>query len=343
MSIKYDSSDFLYYDLWPVENQSSDPITVLIPHSNRDALACVLANKLSHYLPRAHPKSSAFSIVFVEQVDRTPGDFYCKGLSWNVGIRYLIRTKGNDNEQVVLQDVDIVPVQNVDYTTPHAGTTDIWFGNTGGMKTRLGALRRANGYTMIAKGWGVEDVACWKRLERRANEKIRHWPTFLRTTSGRTKKTPPVFVNLEWGADVVGDELKEKQEWYWGPDKDVVHMVSQADPRFGHSPVDVPVKTTDWYDDTQTKRNQRMNKLIEAASEEDFERLIAADGFSALCDEGVRVQLFAERFPQAVLNNSVNVVNVKFDSQKVLGKTVKSLIDSDIVGWYIKEEEQPES
>lgn len=343
--VMFRSLSLVSYSPWPVNATSTEPITILIPHSRREDFAVLLCEHLSAYLPRAHPKARSFQLVFVEQTDRDPGDFYCKGLSWNVGLRYLLNTISDDNTPLVLQDVDAVPLESVDYSSPPEGTTMIWFMTTGGMKTRLSSLQKCNGYTMVAKGWGVEDVACWDRLERVAREKTLYWPAALRAAVSEVPH--PVIANLEWGADVAGDELASRQKWYWGEQRDVVEMVSQADSRVMRK-VPVPSRV-DWNDDTRANRNRTMNEIIRALPHDEFQALTEKDGLSSLPTQPeIRVTAFETRFPQVRLSTSdggsgvaVKAINISFESRTVLGRTHRNLMEDLSVGWYIRDAPPP--
>lgn len=308
-----------------------DVLIVMVPHRDRDDFVQYLVPQLCSYLRARHCCAAAIHVLCVEQRDPGP---YSKGLSWNVGLRYLDREGYGPNTALVLNDADMVPRHNVSYACPEGRGGVLWFQNTGGLKVRLGQMLRAHGFPMAVTGWGYEDVAMWRRLEQLADAKLTHWVEEIQASD----EVPAVVLNLEW-ADMSEQEAEGSREWYWGDDRKWVRMVQQSDPTWGvgrdNHPIVQPPSKSGWYQESKRRRNEELNGRLEALSPEDFRLLAEADGASTLCVGSLRADPFAQRFPKArPLASGCEAWNLSFESAAVLGTTPRIFLEKPQLGWY---------
>lgn len=310
------------------------PLVVIVPHRDRDSFVSFQAPELLRYLRARHPEARhKMTVLCVEQRDGVGGP-YSKGLSWNVALRHLVELGWAPDTQVVLNDVDIVPRSNVSFRCPPRGRGTLWFQNTGGLKARLGDLVEAHGFPMAITGWGYEDVAMWRRLERLVGVSLHHWKEEI------DPKHKAVVLNLEWEPGLPASEVDRLREWFWGDDgRSHVHMVGQGDERWGvGSSAAVPVPSKDgWYSESQRARNERMGDAVEALRPAEYRELCEADGLRALRWGVVpcRLESLSSRFPGVVVpDDDPSLLNLSFESQDVLGATPKLFLEDARLSWY---------
>lgn len=310
-------------------------ILVLVPHRDRDSFVEYLVPQLCTYLRQRHP-CAVPHVLCVEQQD---AGAYPKGLSWNVGLRYLEQYYG-PNTQLVLNDADMLPRSNVSYGCPEGRSVVIWFQNTGGLKVRLGQMLLAQGFPMAITGWGYEDVAMWRRLERLADVKLIHWVEEIRASGGAARHHHlPVVLNLEW-AKMHEEEAESNRKWYWGEDRKWVRMVQQSDPTWGvardrHPIVPVPSKDG-WFQEATRRRNEELDHRLRDLDTGDFRQIAEVDGLASLhMVEALRAVPFSERFPAArALPSGCEAWNLGFNSAVVLGETPRLFLEKPELGWY---------
>lgn len=308
-----------------------EPLVVLVPHRDREAFMAYLVPQLCRYLRATHP-CALVRVLCVEQTNPGP---YAKGISWNVGLRYLEQEGYGPNTSLVLNDADILPRNRVSYACPPGRKGVLWFQNTGGLKIRLGSMLQARGFPMAVTGWGYEDVAMWRRLELLAGVSLIHWVDEIKATS----LTPAVVLNLEWET-MTEEEAEGARKWYWGEDRKWVRMVQQSDRRWGvqndaQAVIRAPSKEG-WYLEAKRRRNEALNRRIEQLPLEKFRALAEADGTLVLRLQGLRAEPFARRFPHArEIPEGAEAWNLCFDSSKVLGSTPKIFLDEPELSWYL--------
>jgi len=306
-------------------------LVVIVPHRDREPFVEYLVPQLCTYLSERH-RCAVVRVLCVEQSDPGP---YAKGLSWNVGLRYLDREGYGPETSLVLNDADILPRWNVSYACPEGRGGVLWFQNTGGLKVRLGQMLRAHGFPMAVTGWGYEDVAMWRRLEQLADANLTHWVEELRAAGAG----PAVVMNLEWGT-MDEEEAEGSREWYWGDDRKWVRMVQQSDEdwgvaRDGRRAVLEPPSKDGWYQEAKRRRNEVLDQRLEALSPEDFRRLADVDGAASLRVGSLRAVPFGTRFPNAAkISSGCEAWNLRFDSAEVLGTTPRLFLEKPELGWY---------
>lgn len=299
-------------------------LVIVIPHRNRDDFVSVTAPAVLSYVRARHP-GVRVTVLCVEQRDRAGP--YAKGLSWNVAFRHLVDQGFHPDTQVILNDADIVPRDNVSFWCPPRGKGTLWFQNTGGLKTRLGDLVAANGFPMAISGWGYEDVAMWHRLERIIDVSLYHWREELDPCH------PAVVLNLEWEKSAPEEEITRLQEWYWGDDVSRVRMVGQGDRDWGLERAITPPSKEGWYSEAKRMRNEEVGNRVDDLSPADFRTLTEADGLSALRAGGA-VSPFHERFPSVAPDASL--LNLSFDSAAVLASTPRFFLEHPKLSWYFQ-------
>lgn len=129
---------------------------VVVPYKNRPRYLELLLEHLPRYL-EAKNGIADFTIYVAEQTSR---GLFNVALSRNVGAAFALQEGRCD--YFVFHNVDIIPLQNVDYRMP---THDVaWFLDAGSCKVHRDAVREANGYDPAYVGWGSEDTDFYDRL-----------------------------------------------------------------------------------------------------------------------------------------------------------------------------------
>jgi hypothetical protein len=306
-------------------------LLIMIPHRSRERYVSYTVPQLAEYLSFHHPHVSVH-IYCIEQTDLESS--YSKGLSWNVGLRYLEAEAYAKDSGLVLCDADIIPRKNVDFSCPTLGELKgiLWFQNTGGLKLRLGQMLEANGFSSTMHSWGMEDVDMWRRLKHMAGMELVPWSKELEAADAG----PAIVLNLEWGK-LSPEELIYYRNWYWGDSsKKLVHMIAQSDEEFGVRPMIEAHSKENWYSTEALKKNQTLNSKIEELSGEEYRLLVESDGASSLDMTSVSKSSFSERFAQsAALPANICAWNLKFSSLDVLRSTPKIFLESELLRWYL--------
>lgn len=129
-------------------------LAVILPHRNRDVYKDFQKEYLPNYLSKQGIEHRVF---FCEQQDNL---LFSRAVAINVGFSFALENYAPD--YVVVGDIDLVPL-TVDYA--YTNTSEVWFGNAGGVKVLTNEFIIANGYNNYFRGWGYEDSEFWYRLD----------------------------------------------------------------------------------------------------------------------------------------------------------------------------------
>jgi hypothetical protein len=132
------------------------PLAIIVPIKNRSAYLKVFLDAVPRYLREINGLSD-FKIFVAEQVDDVP---FNASLARNVGARFALDEERY--ETLLFQDVDMIPVHNVDYSYREKNVC--WFMNPGGCKIHPQAFLDANGYNPSVWGWCSEDYEFYSRI-----------------------------------------------------------------------------------------------------------------------------------------------------------------------------------
>jgi hypothetical protein len=131
-------------------------LAIIVPVKDRAAYLDVFLDAVPRYLREKNDLNS-FKIFVAEQDDDAPFNL---SLARNVGARFALDE--NRYDFLIFHDVDLIPVENVDY---RCGTKNVcWFMKAGTCKIQVQAFKDANGYNPSIWGWCSEDYEFYSRV-----------------------------------------------------------------------------------------------------------------------------------------------------------------------------------
>jgi hypothetical protein len=132
-----------------------DELAILVPFKNRERYLAHLLRGLPAYLERTGVRD--YHIYVAEQ---DGDDMLNVALARNVAAAFCLARAAYPT--LVFHNVDVIPVENVDYGFDH---NQSWFLDAGSCKVRGRDFLSANGYNPAFVGWGGEDVEFYHRLD----------------------------------------------------------------------------------------------------------------------------------------------------------------------------------
>jgi hypothetical protein len=173
-------------------------LAIIVPYKNRKNFLDILLEYTPRYIENINGIKD-YVIIISEQLDDTG---FNRGLSVNVGVKYC--TKFIESEYIVAQNVDMIPVKNVDYN--YRNFFEAWFLDAGGFKSSLSDFEKINGYCNTYYGWGTEDTDLLDRCGF-YNINTAHWGNDI------AQIEHPVVCNLELHNTWDSKYISKK---YWG-------------------------------------------------------------------------------------------------------------------------------
>jgi hypothetical protein len=132
-----------------------DELAILVPFKNRERYLAHLLRGLPAYLERTGVRD--YHIYVAEQ---DGDDMLNVALARNVAAAFCLARAAYPT--LVFHNVDVIPVENVDYGFDH---NQSWFLDAGSCKVRGRDFLSANGHNPAFVGWGGEDVEFYHRLD----------------------------------------------------------------------------------------------------------------------------------------------------------------------------------
>ncbi len=176
-------------------------LAIIVPVKDRDAYLDVFLDLVPRYLREVNGLYD-FKIFVAEQHDDAPFNL---SLARNVGARFAIDE--NRFDYLVFHDVDLIPLENVDY---RCGAKNVcWFMKAGTCKIHVRAFQDANGYNPSIWGWCSEDYEFYSRVCDFGHE--------METWHKLPQARNAVIVDLDLDPKS-RDACIEHSKWYFGHD-----------------------------------------------------------------------------------------------------------------------------
>lgn len=249
----------------------NEPTYIIIPQRDRDIYMNKLLIELPKYLRRVHP-NMRYELIVSHQ---NPGGKYNKCLSINVALAWLHKVKKVPiDSSIVIQDVDAIPLEYVDYRPVDVNKFVGCFLTIGGIKSRLWQLIKCNGYANTMKGWGYEDMLLWSRIEKMCGINISWWKNEIKDG------TKAVVKNLEWN---MSDEVtKINSDNYWK------NMNFYNKIRFVSGGIEKSKRPKRiWKDNATTYRNWCLYRKTKDFDIDTFSRIVRNDGISNIVTKNI--------------------------------------------------------
>lgn len=146
---------------------------IIVPYRNREFFKQHLINEVPKYIEKTHglsPNGFNYKIIFSEQKD---DDLFKVTLARNYGALWAC-LNFIDVTHFIFQDVDCLPIKNIDYQTPIIKFHLLGYGSS---KIPKEDFLTVNGYNPLFMGWGGEDNEIYARIRFKlkvGDQKFRH-------------------------------------------------------------------------------------------------------------------------------------------------------------------------
>jgi hypothetical protein len=134
---------------------------IVVPYRNRKIFLDIFLEEIPKYIKENHgllPDGKTYKIIISEQNNK---NVFNLSLSRNCGAIWSNLNFDNISH-FIFNDVDAIPIKNIDYLTSE---NIINFINYGSCKINKNDFFKINGYNILYNGWGCEDVDLNTRLK----------------------------------------------------------------------------------------------------------------------------------------------------------------------------------
>lgn len=245
---------------------------IIIPQRDRDIYMEKLLEELPLYLKNTHPGMS-YEIVVSHQ---GPDGKYNKSLSINVALAWLYKVKRvPPSTPIIVHDVDVIPLEYVDYRPVHMNKLVGCFLTIGGVKGRLWQFIKCNGYANTMMGWGYEDMLLWSRMEKMCGINVSWWKNEIKNG------TKAVVKNLEWNMNA--SDTKKMSDNYWK------NMNFSAKIMFVSGGISQRPERS-WRDEETTAGNWCLYRKTNNFDHGTFSRIVNSDGINNVIPGGIKYE-----------------------------------------------------